>query len=102
MSSGGTQKPARRDRDEAETEQQPPGGSPTGPFQVGGTKVDEAGRVTYTEEGAVSATDKGPLDPTVIPGQFDEPAPGEPGDSEAKGREGERPQVVGRDDVPEK
>lgn len=64
---------------------------PTGaPAQEGGMKVDEAGRVTYTREGAVSATEHGPVDPSVIPGQFEEDAP-EPG---------EEPKVITRDKAP--
>jgi hypothetical protein len=60
--------------------------------------VDETGRVTYTDEGAVSATEGGPLDPTVDP-DYD-PAAGGPRGSEAKGREGARDvEVVDRGDV---
>jgi hypothetical protein len=41
--------------------------------QAGGTILLETGHVAYTTEGAVSALPGGPLDPTIIPGQFDPP-----------------------------
>jgi hypothetical protein len=55
------------------------------PRSFGGTRADETGRVTYTDEGAVSATPGGPLDPTIDPdyqqpGQ--EPPPAEDADED--------------------
>lgn len=45
--------------------------------QAGGTILLDTGHVAYSNEGAVSATPGGPIDPTIIPGQFeDEPAGG--------------------------
>jgi hypothetical protein len=41
--------------------------------QAGGTILLDTGHVAYTTEGAVSALPGGPLDPTIIPGQFDPP-----------------------------
>jgi hypothetical protein len=43
--------------------------------QAGGTILLDTGQVAYTQEGAVSATPGGPLDPTIIPGQFEGEAP---------------------------
>ena len=43
--------------------------------QAGGTILLETGHVAYTTEGAVSALPGGPLDPTIIPGQFEADAP---------------------------
>ena len=43
--------------------------------QAGGTILLDTGHVAYTQEGAVSATPGGPLDPTIIPGQFEGEAP---------------------------
>ena len=40
--------------------------------QAGGTVLLDTGHVAYTNAGAVSATATGPLDPTVIPGQFED------------------------------
>ena len=40
--------------------------------QAGGTILLDTGHVAYTNAGAVSATATGPLDPTVIPGQFED------------------------------
>jgi hypothetical protein len=35
--------------------------------RVGGMRIEPGGRVTYTQEGAVSATPGGPPDPTIDP-----------------------------------
>jgi septal ring factor EnvC (AmiA/AmiB activator) len=40
--------------------------------QAGGTVLLDTGHVAYTNEGAVSAVPNGPLDPTIIPGQFED------------------------------
>ena len=48
-------------------------GQQLGPRKLGGTIIEADGRVTYTRDGAVSATAGGPPDATVQPGQFDEP-----------------------------
>jgi hypothetical protein len=37
------------------------------PRRVGGMRIEPGGRVTYTQEGAVSATPGGPPDPTIDP-----------------------------------
>ena len=47
-------------------------GQQLGPRKLGGTIIEADGRVTYTRDGAVSATAGGPLDATVQPGQFSE------------------------------
>jgi hypothetical protein len=47
--------------------------------QAGGTILLDTGHVAYSNEGAVSATPGGPIDPTIIPGQFEEEAPPEGG-----------------------
>ena len=51
-------------------------GQPLGPRKLGGTIIEADGRVTYTRDGAVSATPGGPPDPTIQPGQFEEPEGG--------------------------
>jgi len=43
--------------------------------QAGGTVLLDTGHVAYTNEGAVSATPGGPIDPTIIPGQFEDAPP---------------------------
>ena len=45
--------------------------------QAGGTILLDNGQVGYTAEGAVSATPGGPLDPSIIPGQFEEAPAGQ-------------------------
>lgn len=45
-------------------------GQQLGPRKLGGTIIEADGRVTYTRDGAVSATPGGPPDPTIIPDQF--------------------------------
>ena len=58
-------------------------GQQLGPRKLGGTIIEADGRVTYTQDGAVSATPGGPPDPTIQPGQFED---------EGRGRaEGRRP-----------
>jgi hypothetical protein len=47
--------------------------------QAGGTILLDTGHVAYSNEGAVSATPGGPIDPTIIPGQFEDEAPPEGG-----------------------
>jgi hypothetical protein len=47
-------------------------GQPLGPRKLGGTIIEADGRVTYTRDGAVSATKGGPPDATIQPGQFEE------------------------------
>ena len=47
-------------------------GQALGPRKLGGTIIEADGRVTYTKDGAVSATAHGPVDSTVQPGQFDD------------------------------
>jgi hypothetical protein len=49
-------------------------GQQLGPRKLGGTIIEADGRVTYTRDGAVSATAGGPPDPTIQPGQFEEEA----------------------------
>ena len=51
-------------------------GQPLGPRKMGGTILEADGRVTYTRDGAVSALPGGPPDPTIQPGQFEEPEGG--------------------------
>jgi hypothetical protein len=51
-------------------------GQQLGPRKLGGTILEADGRVTYTKDGAVSATAHGPVDSTVQPGQFEEPGGG--------------------------
>ena len=66
-------------------------GQQLGPRKLGGTIIEADGRVTYTRDGAVSATAGGPLDATIQPGQF----------SEAEGQEAEQAgvKVVDRADA---
>lgn len=47
-------------------------GQQLGPRKLGGTIIEADGRVTYTKDGAVSATAGGPLDATIQPGQFED------------------------------
>jgi hypothetical protein len=51
-------------------------GQQLGPRKLGGTIIEADGRVTYTRDGAVSATAGGTPDPTIQPGQFDAPEGG--------------------------
>ena len=47
-------------------------GQQLGPRKLGGTLIEADGRVTYTQDGAVSATPGGHPDPTIQPGQFED------------------------------
>ena len=47
-------------------------GQQLGPRKMGGTILEADGRVTYTQDGAVSALPGGPPDPTIQPGQFED------------------------------
>jgi hypothetical protein len=82
--------PTERQAPEPPAEEQ---GAPKGPRQVGGTRIDETGRVTYTEEGAVSATPGGPLDPTI------DPEAGQPVGTRGDGGSGV--EMIDREDVPD-
>jgi hypothetical protein len=56
--------------------------------QAGGTILLDTGQVAYTHDGAVPAVPGGPPDPTIIPGQFEAPAP--PPEGGAQGAQGVR------------
>jgi hypothetical protein len=51
-------------------------GQQLGPRKMGGTILEADGRVTYTQDGAVSALPGGPPDPTIQPGQFEDEGEG--------------------------